>query len=257
VGLQDLDGELRGIVASLVERLAGEGARAVVLTGSVARGTAKPDSDVDLFAVGQGPAEQHEVVDGRLAGIHWFTSEDVRRRLSEPEQAPLAARAWRDALVLHDPDGVAAELQREARRWRWEDIAARADVWAREQLVGWAEYLPKLRRAVEEDRTLDASALAAETALKLAQIVAVANHVTAESENGFWESVAQSAAGSWRESFEQALGSRANSVRDAAEAAVRLFEFAAAGLEGRLDADEEAVLARALETARFPRPADG
>src|SRR5919201_5555780 len=39
------------IPESVAERLASRGARAVVLTGSVARGTASPDSDVDLFAL--------------------------------------------------------------------------------------------------------------------------------------------------------------------------------------------------------------
>lgn len=60
MGLEHVEPELRRIVKSLAERLAGEGARAVVLTGSVARGTAQPDSDVDLFAVGEGPSEHHE-----------------------------------------------------------------------------------------------------------------------------------------------------------------------------------------------------
>lgn len=62
--------------------------------------------------------------------------EEVRRRLGDPEQASIVVRAWRDAVLLHDPDGVASELQQEAERWSWDAIDARADLWVREQLVG-------------------------------------------------------------------------------------------------------------------------
>src|SRR3954452_20736630 len=252
VKLEELDATFRAVTESLTARLADQGARAVVLTGSVARGTAEPDSDVDLFAVGDGPREQHEVVDGRLVGSHWFTPEEVRRRLADPERAPLTARAWKDALLLYDPDGVAAELQQEAERWRWDDIGAHADVWAREQLVGWAEYLPKLRRAVEDGRALDASAMAAETALKLAHVSAVATRVCAGSENGFWEAVAEHAGPRWRTRFETAVGARAGSVRESAEAAVDLYELVVARVAESLAPQEQAVVDRALETARFP-----
>jgi predicted nucleotidyltransferase len=52
-----------------VRGLAGQGAQVTLLTASQARGLARPDSDVDLFAVADGPSAWMEVVDGRLIAV--------------------------------------------------------------------------------------------------------------------------------------------------------------------------------------------
>lgn len=111
--------------------------------------------------------------------------------MSEPASALIAVFGWRDAVLLDDPTGVGAELQAEARAWSWEKIERKADAWAADQLVGLAEYLPKLMGALEEDRLLDAAAIRADLARRLGEVGAVVHRVTSESENGLWQAVAE------------------------------------------------------------------
>jgi predicted nucleotidyltransferase len=73
--LEELDPEVRRIASSLSKRLLDQGAKAVLLTGSQVRGRARPDSDIDVFVVGDGPEAAHEVVDGRIVSTHWSCPE--------------------------------------------------------------------------------------------------------------------------------------------------------------------------------------
>jgi hypothetical protein len=144
------------------------GAQATLLTGSHARGRARPDSDIDLLAVGDGPSVWMEVLDGRLVAVYWCTAEETRRRMLTPEEASLAVRAWRDGVLIADPTRVGEEVQREAREWTWDRIEREADAWGREQLIAQAEYLPKLSGALAAGRLLDAAALRGQLSVKLA-----------------------------------------------------------------------------------------
>src|SRR5918997_4930157 len=179
--IRGVESEIRALAESVGERLVDQGAKATLLTGSHARGHARPDSDVDLFAVGDGPAGWMEIVDDRLVAVYWWTAEEVRRRLTDPESALLTVRGLRDAVVLQDPTGIGAELQREAREWTWEKIEREADAWVADKLVVWSEYLPKLAGAVEADRRMDAAAVRSQLTVKLAELLAVRRRLTEES----------------------------------------------------------------------------
>ena len=123
--IRGMEPEIRRLAESVSGRLVDQGAQATLLTGSHARGQARPDSDVDLFAVGDGPSAWMEVLDGRLVAVYWWTVEETRRRRLSPEEALLAVRAWRDGVLIDDPTGVGEELQREAREWTWERSSAK------------------------------------------------------------------------------------------------------------------------------------
>jgi hypothetical protein len=190
-----------------------------------------------------------EVIDGRLVAVYWWTAEEVRRRLMDPEEAVLTVRAWRDGVLLDDPAGVGAELQREAREWTWDKIEREADAWVAEKLVVWAEYLPKLAGALEADRRLDAAALRSRLTVQLAELFAVRRRLIEESENGFWETVADAGGPRWRTTLEQALAVD-GAERAAAEGAVEFFRLLADDVGSLLDERQRAVIEHALAASQ-------
>jgi predicted nucleotidyltransferase len=115
----------RPILAALVDaarRVYGPRLVSLAVFGSVGRGTARPDSDVDLLLVAR------ELPRGRLARMDEFAgvealvpSADLSPVFKTPEEAergsPLMIEMVEDAVVLHDPTGfLAARLERLRRR---------------------------------------------------------------------------------------------------------------------------------------------
>jgi predicted nucleotidyltransferase len=243
-----MDPEIQSLTTEMSKRLVDQGAQATLLTGSHARGTARPDSDVDLVAVGEGPEGWMELRGGRLVSVYWWSAEEVRRRLVDPEKALLAVRAWRDGVVLDDPTGVGAELQREAHDWTWERIDREADAWVAEKLVVWSEYARKLIGAVDDGRLLDAAAIRAQLTVQLAEIFAVHRRLSEESENGFWETVAEAGGQHWRSTLERAL--RNGDDADATAAAIDLVRILVTETEDLLDDRQRAVIDYALGASR-------
>jgi predicted nucleotidyltransferase len=245
--LADVDPDVSRIVERVTATLLEQGAKATLLTGSHARGRARPDSDIDLFAVGDGPRERFEMIDGRLVSVHWWTPEDARQRMHTPATAFVSVSGWRDAVVVADPFGVAEELRREAREWNWDKIAGEADAWVCDQLVGWAEYVVKLVAAREAGRDLDAAALRAESAVKLAQLLAVRLRIETQSENGLWETIAEAGGDDYRAAL---AGSLVGDNDAGLEAAVRLFELLVDDVRPLLDDAQRAVVDHALSSSR-------
>jgi predicted nucleotidyltransferase len=64
-------GEARRVAVQVAARLVSQGAEAVVLVGSVARGDALPTSDVDLVALGAGPERELMLHGGRQVSVSW------------------------------------------------------------------------------------------------------------------------------------------------------------------------------------------
>jgi predicted nucleotidyltransferase len=245
--IRGVDEEIRALAERVSRRLVEQGAKATLLTGSHARGNARPDSDVDVFAVGEGPSGWMEVADGRLVSVYWWSAEETRRRMLDPEFAVLAVRAWRDGILLDDPTGVGVELQREANEWTWEKIEREADAWVAEKLAVWAEYVMKLAAAVGANRRLDAGAIRAQLVVELAELFAVRRRVVEESENGFWETLADLGGGRWRTALERAL---LDGDEEAANAGVvELFTLLVEDTRESLDERQQAVVAHGLAAA--------
>jgi predicted nucleotidyltransferase len=246
--IRGVDEEIRGLVERVSTQLVEQGAKATLLTGSHARGNARPDSDVDLFAVGEGPAGWMEILDDRLVAVYWWTAEETRRRMLTPEEAILTVRSWRDGLLIDDPSGVGAELQRDAREWTWEKIGREADAWVADKLVVWAEYVQKLAAATESDRPLDAAAIRGQLVVQLADILAVRRRLLEQSENGFWETVADAGGPEVRAALERALAIGVDE-RAAASGAIELFRLVAEDCRGSLDDRQRRVIGHALAAA--------
>ena len=244
-----LDEEVRAIVETLSRRLIEQGARATFLTGSQARGQASPHSDIDLFAIGAGPKGWFAVQGERLVGVYWWTAQEARERMYRPETALLSVLAWRDALPIDDPSGIGAEIQREAREWSWRKIDKEADVWVADKLMVWAEYVHKIAKALEEGRELDACAIRSDLALRMAEAMAVHKRVSAQSENGLWETIAEAGGPEWRQAQERAFAKNGDDWRTSAGAALTLFALAAEEADELFDEREREVIRYALRVA--------
>lgn len=84
--------------------------RGVLLTGSRARGDARPGSDIDLLVLVASKPERtfiSETLNGVLVERHVRDMEGARARLSA---RPVELYSYLDGRVRHDPDGLLAEL---------------------------------------------------------------------------------------------------------------------------------------------------
>ncbi len=122
--------------------------RAVALLGSYARGDAGPFSDVDLLFLWPVDAPKPErnsfLVDGMLVTVNPTTPTESDEWFTDPAQAVTVIAALRDAVSLHDPDGLFAPMQSRARAFVWSnEMQAKADRYASGQMVGWIEEAHK------------------------------------------------------------------------------------------------------------------
>jgi predicted nucleotidyltransferase len=241
--------DVRALTERVSRRLLEQGARATLLTGSHARGQARDDSDIDVFAVGDGPRERVEVIDGRTVSVHWYTPEEARQRITSPGTAIVSVCGWRDAVVIDDPVGVGAELQREAREWSWDRVASEADAYVADVLVGRAEWVHKLVSALRDERRLDAAAVAAETAIAVGRMIAINVRLVAQSENGLWPAIVDAAPPEWGEPLAQALRGGDEDLETAARAALLLYGRVARDLRDLFDENEWAIVEHALGAA--------
>ena len=232
----------------MTRRLVAEGSRAVVLTGSHARSAAGPHSDVDVTAIVDRtpPEDRMEVLGGELFSIAWHTVDEERAAMRNPARAGAAVPAWRAVQVLHDPDGIAAGLQREAREWRWDDIGDACDAWVAEQVTGFAEEVHKLVGARARGDGLSTAIQRSILALRLGPIMAVAERLLYESENVLWHLLDERFGDPWRSTQAAALGLGGRSTETAADAALELYRLAAARVDPLLDERQRAVVERAL-----------
>lgn len=245
------------LAETIAEELAEDGAEAVVLVGSHTNGTASPSSDLDLAVVGEGPPNRLEVRDGTLVSIGRAPADVQRARLYEPDWLATHVPGWRSAVLLHDPHGVAAELQNLARSWAWALVEADCNAWVVGWIVGLSEEVQKLATAVASgDRAL-AAVQRFVVAVRLVRVVAVHRRILYGSENALWRDVPTQLGPEWERGFASALGIEPDDDDAAVAGAMRLFELAAAEVSALLDQRQRDVIDHALQqgAATGARPA--
>ena len=91
------------VARAVSERLASEGAEAVVVFGSQVREDAYKESDIDVHAIGKGLSYRLERFQGFLVSISWATARQHHRAFKNPGEVGGIIPAWRNALIIYDP----------------------------------------------------------------------------------------------------------------------------------------------------------
>lgn len=222
----------------------------IALFGSVANGTDHPDSDIDLMiAVETDPGVEVRQVDARMVVLTRKTPADLEAAFTRPWEAPAAVPAWRYARPLHDPDGLMARLQTEARAWTWDAIGAEADRWAASELVGLAEEVHKVRGMLAQGRPRAAAANRQILTLQLGHPMAAANRILFDSENDLWDALADTLGPLWAQAWDDAAGITGCDHAHGCRAALKLYCLAAAHLETHLDGNDRDIVRTARDLA--------
>jgi len=240
------------VVRAVSERLASEGAEAVVVFGSQVRGDAYEESDIDVHAIGKGPSYRLERFQGFLLSISWETVQQHHRTFKNPGEAGGIIPAWRNALIVYDPLKIAEKLKREALEWQWALLDKRADSWVAEELTGWAEEVHRLIGNLQLKRRSAAAVQRSVLAIRMAKVLAVRHQILYDSENQLWDLVSAKMGTSWKNTQSIALGEGGESFEDTCDAALKLFSLTAKEVKHLLNERQYQVVAYACEIARHP-----
>jgi hypothetical protein len=238
--------------------LAMDGAEAVVLVGSRARGDAGPESDLDLLAVG--PREfsgRLERRGGFLVSSSSRPLEGHRWALADPGSVCTDVPGWREAVVLHDPQEIAAALISGARAWTWAPLQERCDRWVAEEISSFAEEVHKLAAALDHENRSGAAVQRSLLAMRLAPVLAVHHRILYGSENRLWDLVSDAMGEEWRKTQHPAFGLGGETFDETCAAALRLYGLAGGTVEHLFDERQERVVRHALWIAGYSRAPGG
>lgn len=236
------------------KELVADGAQAVFLTGSHARGDANEHSDLDLRVVGEGPEKKLKRHDEFLIAISWMTLDEHREAFDDPSEVGSVVPGWKSAVILHDPEQIAERFKKEAEDWDWDRISDKADEWVAKEVTEYAEEIHTLLGNLEDEKPAAAAAERSQLAMHLAQVMSVHKRILYESENDLWDLVADAMGGRYGELQKKALAQPEIELEDSAAAARQLFAIAAAEVRGLLEDDQREVVAHACEIAGYPLP---
>lgn len=165
------------------------------LTGSYARGTETPYSDLDLVRFVREMPEsgtyQLRVVDGKLVSLSTTTIERKRADLSTPSEAIWAVQALRQMQIIKDSEGALAALQQEAFMFEWTLLQEQANQHASDELFGLAEEAHKLMTGLHQDNEVVYTYAAMLLTMFLPRIVAVQRGLLLVSENEYFSAVGE------------------------------------------------------------------
>lgn len=137
----------------ITQRYMNKNVEAIILVGSYARNTAKPESDIDI-TIYQNDLKnsveiQREQFEGCQLSISRTTIED-HASLSNPTKAVWSVDYLRTAKPLYDPNGSFATLQNKAHTFEWKSIQVAANVAASHKLEKYTEEVIKIVGGLKE-----------------------------------------------------------------------------------------------------------
>lgn len=228
------------------------GRAAVLLAGSWARGDAHEASDIDLWVVGRKRHERILERDGRMVCVKFSRAADERWELRTPRRLDGAVPGWRTAKVLRDPMGIAGKLKAEARRFRWSPVRRARDGYVADHLVGLAEEVAKLLRALETGESETASVQRNLLANRMAFLRLLLLERLWETENGMWEDAARRSGPAFRSAQRTAFGIDGKSWRESCEGALRLYALTARASLPVLRGAKRRIVASICRRAGYP-----
>lgn len=254
----------------LFPRFDGPGVGAVVLMGSYARGDPGPHSDVDVVrlldgSVATAPGAGSYLIAGHLVVVSDVTPADAEAWFTRPEVAVKVIAGLRHAQPLLDRDDRFAAVQRRAHAFTWDAaMQRRADRWASEQMVGWAEEAHKglegLRRG-DVGRLLNARH---GMTWGLSRVMQVQRGILESGDNVFYEETAHALGpdSEWVRLRALAFGIGANDVlahalAEQVRAGLRLYVLTAAMLDAVIAAEHRPLVADTVTRIRQALSEDG
>jgi hypothetical protein len=260
--ISQIDPSALRIARGVARELAGAGARAVVMVGSYVRGDEHTFSDIDIFAIlRKAPDDawkarfpESRVRSGRLVSRGWETERGALGCLDDPRLLATFVPGWREAIILYDPEGVAARLQRRARAWSWDHVSDKCDAHVAKQVTGYAEEAHKLAGALEKADDVLAATQRALLAVTMAGIVSLHRRILFGTENILWKLVGEAMGAEWRRTQAAALSVHGESLRTSCRAALRLYALTAAEVWPVLDSRQRAVVRQAMSIRVGGRP---
>lgn len=248
--MDHLDPRIRPTLEAVTQELMDSGVQAVALTGSWARKDPHQESDLDILVLGEGSPYRLERRDGLLLSISWLSFENACTTMRRPESACFVVPGWRDALILYDPEGLAAHLHEEAHAWNWEVLEKERLPWVAEEITDFAEEVHKLAGLLERGQRMGAAAQRSVLALRLAPVMAVLEKLLYRTENQLWQSVAETLGEPWRTAQERALGLVPVTLEEGCRAALELYALAAERVLPELNPRQSPVVEHACAIAR-------
>lgn len=239
------------LAKNIATELINAGAMAVVLMGSHARGDATTHSDIDLYVISEGPGYWLERRDGFLVSTSWRTVAQIEAEFTSPADAGGAIPGWRQAVILEDPDCLAAALVDRATHWTWDVIGEdRLNDWVAEQLTGYAEEVHALISQFRQRNLRFAAVERSLLAVRVPVIMGVHRRILYESENYLWDRVAEEMGLEWAKNQSAALGLTGQPFDDSCDGALALYIMACESAYILFDARQRTVIEQACHLAR-------
>ena len=193
---------------------------------------------------------------GLLVSVSSQPAEAYRREMADPGSVCTAVPGWREAVVLHDPNGEAGALIEAARAWTWGPLERRCDGWVAEEITALAEEVHKLVAALRAGHRTTAAVQRSVLALRPAQVLAVHRRTLYGSENRLWDLVAEAMGEGWRLAQSAALGLNGEPFEETCRAALKLYGLAVDNAYQLLDERQRGVANHArLRPLRASLPA--
>ncbi len=235
-------------------RLVEQGAKAVVLFGSWVRGDAYKESDIDIHAIGSGSQYKLERYQGFLVSVSWMTVRQHRQAFKDPSKVGGIIPAWRNAVIIYDPQGIAYALKEYAKKWEWRLLGKQVDRWVAKEITGWAEEVHRLIGNLQLGRRTPTAVQRSVLAIKMAPILAVHHRILYDTENQLWTLVSKRMGKKWAQAQSIALGEGQQSFEETCKAALQLFALAAQEVRHLLNKQQYQVVSHACEIAGYPMP---
>ena len=251
--MTDIEEKALHTAQQLADELVGEGAEAVILTGSWARGDAHPESDLDIRVVGDGEDKKLLRRDEFLISVGWSTEKENNEMFSDPSEVGSIVPGWRSAKILADPTGKGAKFQAKAEAWTWSEIEKDADDHVAKEITKLAEEAHTLFTNLELDIPSAAAATRSLIVSELVPIMSIHLRLLYESEKELWDSVAEKMGDGWQDMQERALAQNGDSFNAGCRAAFELFLVAQKKTKDLLDDEQRRVVEHAAVLAEKGR----
>lgn len=232
--------------------------RSIGLTGSHARGTATPFSDVDLHiyithSAAASITYQLQRDGDYLLSLSFMTIESRYDELTTPQAAIYVVPGLRQTHIAYDTPGADGQpaletLVQAARSFHWEPLQPAANAYASQQLWGFAEEVHKVLGGFLRH---DESTILYGTyglVLGLSNVLAVQRGLLIDSENTAFPQI-MTALGwdsPWSQHFRAAAGYQPLTIQQRGRAGLRLYRETVSQLQAIIEPRHQAVIHGAL-----------